>query len=334
MMKAENHIDELIAKYLSGEAEGSEVKELQDWMGMSADNKRYFENEKVIFDTSSRLKGWEEYDADMAWVRLKDHLNNNRTGKIISFRPNFVWYSIAASILLVATLGYLFYGRNKAVPVEPWSTNSLAEVKQDTLPNGSPVFLNRGTEISYSFDKKDNLHQVSVQGEAYFDVDRTKEEGFQIEIGDLIIEDIGTSFNVNAYPKSELVTVIVEKGEVKLYTPTDPGIHVFAGETGIYNKSTGTFAKISEADPNALAYKTRYFSFNNTLLENVIASLNEVYNVNIMLSQQKLKNCRITVTFRDEEIDSIVDIIAATLELKVKKVNENEIILEGEGCDD
>jgi len=334
MKELENHIDILIAKYLAQEANVSERKEVEDWINASSGNKQYFENEQTIFTKSSNVKEWQQFDSDKAWQKLKEKIDG-KSGRIVSIRPLLTWYNIAASVLLVATIGYFFLNSwNNSLQPVPWTTNAVAEVKQDTLPDGTLVFLNKSTEIAFSRNEKGNKKQVAIEGEAYFEIENKKEESFQIEVGELIIEDIGTSFNVNAYHKSELVTVIVEKGEVALYTKSDPGIRVFPGETGIFNKTTKSFAKISEADPNALAYKTRFFSFNNTLLESVISSINEVYNVNIMLSGSKLKNCRISVTFRDEKLDSILEIIADTLELKIKKVNENEIILEGEGCND
>jgi ferric-dicitrate binding protein FerR (iron transport regulator) len=60
--------------------------------------------------------------------------------------------------------------------------------------------------------------------------------------------------------------------------------------------------------------------------------MEEVYDVKILLENEMLRNCRITVTFRDEEIDTIMDIIAATLELEVRKINTTEFELHGNGC--
>ena len=331
-MQEEDYMDILIARFLAGETTHEQNQELNNWLESSEQNRKYFENHKLIFSTSSRLKDWQEFDADKAWQKLQ--LDSRADRRIIPLRTNSTtWLGVAASIAVIATFGYLLWNRQNVIPEPPlWSTNTLTEVKQDTLPDGTLAFLNKGTELEFVYKEAEKLKTVALQGEAFFEIENEKEDRFQIEIDELIIEDIGTSFNVNAYPKSELITVIVEKGEVALYTLSDPGIRVLAGETGIFNKTTKSFAKISEADPNALAYKTRYFSFNNTLLSNVIASLEEVYEVKVLLENEKLRNCRITVTFRDEEIDTIMDIIAATLELKVRKINVNEIELQGDGC--
>jgi ferric-dicitrate binding protein FerR (iron transport regulator) len=332
MMEEENYMDILIAGFLAGETTPEQNQELNKWLETSEQNRKYFENHKLIFSTSSRLKNWREFDANKAWRKL--HIDSKADGRAIPLRRNSTtWLAVAASIAAIATFGYLLLDQQN-VTLEPvlWSTNTLTEVKRDTLPDGTLAFLNKETEIAFAYNETEKLKTVALLGEAYFEIENEKEERFQIEIDELIIEDIGTSFNVNAYPKSELITVIVEKGEVALYTLNDPGIRVLAGETGIFNKTTKSFAKISEADPNALAYKTRYFSFNNTLLSNIVASMEEVYDVKILLENEMLRNCRITVTFRDEEIDTIMDIIAATLELEVRKINTTEFELHGNGC--
>lgn len=331
MGEKEPYIEILIAKHLAGEASRQEEMEFEQWLDGSEDNRKYFDDLKVIYSTAGNLKEWQVYDTDKAWKEL--NIGNQET-KVISIRRNTQWLAVAASVIIVATLSYLFFFNptSPETPSQAWSTQTIAEVKQDTLPDGTLAFLNKSTELIFNFDSKDNLKKVSLEGEAYFDIENEKEERFQIEIDELIIEDIGTSFNVNAYPGSELVTVLVEKGEVALYTLTDPGIRVKAGETGIYNKTTSSFALISETDLNAIAYKTRYFSFNNTLMENVISSLEDVYDIKINLGNERLKQCRITVTFKDEEIDDIAEIIAATLELEFHRIDEKTIEFKGDGC--
>lgn len=81
-----------------------------------------------------------------------------------------------------------------------------------------------------------------------------------------------------------------------------------------------------------MAYRTKVFVFENASLQVVIAKLNEVYGSAISINDA-IKNCHITATFKNEKVDAILDVITATLNIKLTK-NENKYVLEGEGCDE
>lgn len=205
---------------------------------------------------------------------------------------------------------------------------TVQKTKADTLPNGSSVFLNRQTRIKFTSDSK-NTHIAKLQGEAYFHINHSNAETFVVEANGTFIKDIGTSFNVNAYPDSATVEVVVDEGEVIFYTEGNPGIHIHAKGKGVYNKTTGTFS-VSEPEPNVTAYKTRVFTFNNDSLSTIVKTLNAVYETQIDIGKN-LRACRLTVSFNDENIDEISQIIAETLGLTVSH-SGNVILLKGSGC--
>ena len=103
--------------------------------------------------------------------------------------------------------------RNKSMEVV-----SQKETKSDTLPDGSGVFLNKKTELAYTFDKKEKSHVVKLKGEAYFNIQHENDKNFIIDAAGVFIRDIGTSFNVKAYPEDNTVEVVVEEGKVMFYT--------------------------------------------------------------------------------------------------------------------
>jgi ferric-dicitrate binding protein FerR (iron transport regulator) len=173
---------------------------------------------------------------------------------------------------------------------------------------------------------------VKLKGEAFFEVKHNDKKPFVIAANDAFIKDIGTGFNVKTDDAANSVTVTVETGVVDFYTAASKGITLKAGETGVYNGNSKTFSKMeNEANPNALSYKTKVFNFNRTTLANAIAQLNAVYNANIVLDNNALANCLITVDFTDEDLDTIINIISQTLNIKSNKVGD-KIILSGNGC--
>src|SRR4029077_17656407 len=108
-------------------------------------------------------------------------------------------------------------------------------------------------------------------------------------------------------------------------------------------------SKLVKIDTNSLSYKTKIFSFNNTDLGSVVDKLNEVYDSKIRLANEALRDCHLTVNFNDDKLDTVIDILAETLNLTVTRPNQpvgptpdhrqagagpsgQEIILDGEGC--
>jgi ferric-dicitrate binding protein FerR (iron transport regulator) len=233
-------------------------------------------------------------------------------------------------LILVLGVGFFVYQLNEKETVSPTVVVSDKGTVTDTLPDGSDVVLNKQTQLAYSFDKKKKVHKVTLKGEAYFNIQHDSTKTFIIDIDGVMIKDIGTSFNVKAYPESNTVEVVVESGEVMFYTDTDSGVYLRANGKGVYNKSTKTFT-IDQPEENALAYKTKFFTFSNTDLQKVVKSLNDVYEKEIVITDE-IKNCHITVSFNNETEEEIIAIISETLGLKIIE-SDGKIILEGPGCE-
>lgn len=327
-----DHIDELIGKYLAEEASAAEKAEVEAWVRISDANRKYFDQVKTLFARAEAVREWQQFDEDAAWNRLKAKLGKPEP-KTIIFKPEnktALYWRVAASLLLVLSVSYFAY-RLSLQPTETIAITAAEKIVQDTLPDGSTAFLNKGSKVSYAYNPRRKTRSVKLEGEAYFDVKHQEEKPFIIETEEVIIEDIGTTFNVKAYPESPTIEVFVETGEVAFYTKENPGLRLVEGETGIYHKESGSFARLTEPDTNILAYKTRVFNFHNTDLGTIAESLNEVYEVKLRIGNSALESCRVNVSFKGEPIEVIADILAETLGLHVTKT-ANEIILDGSAC--
>ena len=332
MEKNNNHIDDLIGKYLAGEARPDESRLVESWVSEDPGNRKYFDHLKMIFDRAASITEVQQFDADAAWNKVKAKLTQGAKGKTIALRPqaNHVsfYFRIAASVIIAAGIGFFAYRWFN--PVVPTMQVATAETTQaDTLPDGSTVFLNKKTQLAYEFDRKKETHVVKLSGEAYFEIQPEAEKKFIVQAEEVYIRDIGTSFNVTAYPETNTIEVVVEEGEVILYTESNAGINVQAGGRGVYDKLTKTFS-LSKPEVNNTAYKTKFFSFTDRDLQAVINELNEVYPQRIRINDS-IRNCRLTVTFKNEEPQEIANVIAETLGLRMK-VSGQEILLEGSGC--
>jgi transmembrane sensor len=186
--------------------------------------------------------------------------------------------------------------------------------------------------LTYKYNPREKTRKVVLKGEAYFSVKHEEENPFVIEADEILVRDIGTEFNLKAYPDKDTIEIIVTSGEVQFYTLLDSGLNLQAGEKAVYSKRNKKFYRIDKPDTNELAYKTKVFSFNNTDLRSVVNLLNEVYSSKIKLANEKLYNCRLTANFKEDNASIIAEVIAETMGLTLTRVDD-EIILDGKGCD-
>lgn len=330
MKYSSENIDDLIAKVLAGEASREEIDVLEGWLDESPENKTYYEETKKLFSSIDSFKEKHKVDTLKAWDKLNARISEHEPKVIPLFRRRPV-VRAAASILLIAALALIVnYVFDNNVP-EPVIVSASKTTLEQKLPDGSNVFLNKNSELAYVVNKN-NVREVKLKGEAYFEVVHNEEAPFEIVIDEVIIKDIGTAFNVKALPESNTVEVWVESGEVHFYTTSSKGIYLVKGEKATYDKTTRQFAK-SIPDPveNTISYKSRVFHFNGSPLNQVLAQVNAVYGSNIRLTDEKLGSCRLSVVFNNEELDELVSIIAETLDLEVQHAQDT-IVLKGQPC--
>jgi ferric-dicitrate binding protein FerR (iron transport regulator) len=323
-----NDINDLLGKYLAGEASENEHKRAEEWIAQSESNLSYFNHLKIIFDRASSIKEMQDFDVDQAWINVKNQLSESKRSKTIFFPQTNIALRIAAVLVITVGLGYFTY-QWFSQPIEVKSLASTTEIVKDSLPDGTLTVLNKESSIQYSSSK--NERKVILEGEAFFEI-KPDDKQFIVEVNGVIIKDIGTAFNVKSVKGSPLVEVYVESGEVSIKTLTSEQFNLLAGEAGIFDIQSQLFSRIEKLDTNKLAYKTGIFNFRNVSLETILNDLNSVYDVKVKVRNKAIDNCRLTVTFKNERIEDVVEIIAASLNLTVSK-DGNDFILDGMGCE-
>jgi transmembrane sensor len=330
----DNDIDDLIGKVLAREATAAEWERVNAWCRESNANRQYFEQAKAIFEQAATSSVRLNFDTDKAWQKVRAQLRPHSKQELhIEANVRDLWplARIAAGISLVMAASVWTYQWLQQ-PEAPIAVIADTTTAQDTLPDGTTAFLNRKSSITFAFDKKTQTRKVELKGEGFFEVKHEEEKPFVIEAEETFVRDLGTAFNVKAYPGQDTIEVVVQSGVVQFYTPQDPGLDLNAGETGIYSKRTRTFTRLARADTNVFAYKTGIFAFHSTDLRSVVERINDVYESHIKLDNDKIGNCRLTVNFNHEQLDTIVDVIAETLSLQIERRGKNEIVLKGTGC--
>ncbi|MBI9067660.1 MAG: FecR domain-containing protein [Salinivirgaceae bacterium] len=315
---------ELITRFLANEASVNERTQVEDWRSAASENEKEFQSIRKLWNVSATLGKKEEIDIDKEW-QIMDKAITPAKGRVISLARVI---QIAASLLILVTLSFLVIQQSKTISQK----TAVAEVTQVTLPDGSIINLNANSKITYGKDFGTANREITLKGEGFFEVVSNKNMPFIISAQGATIQVLGTQFNVKAYKNQEEVKVTVIEGVVELSEAKQPTKKtvLLAGETGIYMKKKKAIKKKPSNDLNDISWKTKYLSFENTPLNQVIDILNNTYHKDFVVDN-KVKDCKVTVAFRDKDLASVLKVLKSTLELHIT-LNNQVFYITGEGC--
>ncbi|HEY1197002.1 FecR family protein [Flavobacterium sp.] len=317
--------DDLLVKYLVGETDADETAIVKDWLNASENNLKYYNDFKKIWEESLLIASQKTtINEDEAWKRFQNRIHEKDNIIKIPKKSYSRWLQIAASIILISTLGWLGYSyfenNSDDKLIQIYASNSTIN---DTLPDGTIVTLNQNSSLSY---KKFAGHTrpVTLKGEAFFKVAPDKTKPFIIYVNDVKVKVVGTSFNVKN--KNGTTTVNVETGIVKVSRNKDE-VELRKGEkVVIANKQTGLLKSVSKGRLYNY-YRNKELVCDQTPLQELVDALNEIYNVNIIIKTASLQEKPLTTIFKNQSLDQILEVIQETFTIKIER-KDNQIILE------
>ena len=319
-MKRPDSIDELLIKYFRNECSREELLFLLNWFKTEEN-----ENELIYY----LQKHWESLSNDVADTSINYHKLLDRINLNISERLDekkrlpkvsaFYWYQVAAVFLLIVSSVFSFYYYFQYnAPIDPDLQivyNPKGEKSDLILPDGTKIWLNSESTLSYSRRFDQSERSVYLKGEAYFDVKRNDSVPFIINTSELKIKVLGTSFNVSAYPDDENVTTTLVNGAVAIEALT-----IDQKEDIILNPSEQ--ANFSKADKNFelekvdielyTSWKDGRLIFKDEKFEDVATKLERWYNINIMLLDENIKNERFTGKLEYETLEQLLEMVNMT----------------------
>ncbi|MDP2413542.1 FecR family protein [Daejeonella sp.] len=158
---------------------------------------------------------------------------------------------------------------------------------QVRLPDGSKVWLNSASTLSYPTTFAGNERKVQLKGEAYFEISANKNIPFRVQSGNQIVEVLGTHFNINSYDDEDYVKTTLLEGSVKVILNSKPNVIsntrlLKPGEQSL-TKSSRSDIRIENADTEkAIAWKNGYFKFRNTPIREIMREIERWYDVELV----------------------------------------------------
>jgi len=292
---------------------------LEHWRGVSIENEKTYQDFLSIQINLDKLSEESNYNVDSSWNTLDSKLlSRSEDRPTISLK---LWLSIAASVLLVCSLGYYFL----AYP--DYQVITTAEnAKAVTLPDGTIVNLNAATSIKYSkrYFERDRRLEL-LHGEAFVQVIKHAGPQFHVVLGDVDARDIGTSFNLQK--NSGSIKVIVEEGKVSMkHVNSGEEIMLIAGKIGIYDLQTKTLRAADNPETNYKAWLDKKFEFKDSPLPEVLDQLEKVYQTKISIDGAGLNDRKLTANLHYESLDSVLAVISASLQCKTTKLKDAYIL--------
>jgi len=315
-----------MARYLAGEMSTNEEIAFLSKSGSSQQQRselKDMEKHWKYFDQNPSDKSW---DTGKAWKQLHQKLESEGLleegiREDVSGRRIHL-LRIAATILVVLALGIpsLYFGLIRDSSTIQLSQAAAEGVNIVNLPDGSRVFLNKGSEISYpkAFTQQ---RTIELQGEAFFEVMSDPANPFSVHSGNVVVSVLGTSFNVKQLKDSPQVEVYVKSGKVNMsLEESDQSVILNPEEFGLAVNTELTHSELET--PNYISWKTKEFKFVDTRLTDVLHELEESYHVSIKSEDVDLSQRRITTSYNGQSIDAILETIGTAFGLNVSHEND------------
>lgn len=319
-------MDELLVKYMLGEARPQEIAAVEEWLKISEDNRRYFEHFKMIWKMGDLLKNESQLDPDRSWDTFKQKVQakaetSKQTNAFVTRR----WLKIAAMWLLLFGAAAIAYNLFRHKEVKMLVVDSGNEVKIDTLPDGSVITLNKKTSITYPDRFTGNTREIRLsKGEAFFDVAHNKAKPFLIHVNDAVVRVVGTSLNIKYSP--DTTRVIVETGIVQVIR-AKVKVSLKPKEQAAIDNRSGNIKKSVNNDNFYNYYRTRRLITDKTPLWRVAQVLSEAYGVKVSVPDRRLAARTLNTTFELNSLEGNLKVIAETFNIQIVR-NGNKIIIQ------
>jgi ferric-dicitrate binding protein FerR (iron transport regulator) len=184
------------------------------------------------------------------------------------------------------------------------------------LPDGTVVWLNAGSKIEYKVQENKPVREVTIKGEAYFNVSKDPDHPFTVNAGEMIIMAYGTEFNVKAYPDEKEVETTLVEGSVTVEIRNKPTNKTLLrpDEQAIYYKPTSqrseNFLVTKGIDPSLYTlWINDRLQIKGETLEDLAVMLERKYDVTIHFDDNKLRDLRFTGIIENETIEQILELI-------------------------
>jgi ferric-dicitrate binding protein FerR (iron transport regulator) len=319
-MMTGSEFTDLLNRFEKGLCTPEEKKLLEQWLDSGSDKDSFHSDEQ-----RENIK---------ASLRNAVYEGAGLSGKSVKLWPMI--YKIAASVILIAVVGYgsLTYYKSEADRYATTEIHSGNEIKKILLSDGSIVWLKPNSSLSYPGQFRDKGERmVALKGEALFEVEKNPAMPFIVYSGEITTTVLGTSFNIRN--KNGQTEVFVLTGKVTVTSSrTNSKVELIPEEKAVYKQAAKQLEKAEKVkQEKATEYikGTEYsMNFSNIRISEIAKRIEGKFNVDVEL-EGAIASCMLTADFTDQSLKNTLEMITEALNASYE-INKDRITLSGEGC--
>jgi transmembrane sensor len=323
----ENRFQELLQKYLDETASDPEIAEL---MRLYRDRSK--SDREALENSFNKIPATD--DEKMTSSELEEVKGNLQT--IISSSPRIKRSRIlqaAAVLLLITIAGLWLYIK------QPLNETAVAEKVYSfsgknflTLSDGTKVLMNEGSTLTYStsFGKEDR--EVTLSGEAYFDVAHDASLPFKVQTGTVVTRVLGTAFYVNADQQNK-VTVTVVRGKVAVGNDKQTFGTLTPNDQIAVNTTNFEFVKSHLGTQYVAEWRNSMFILDDVTFEQAALEIEKRFKCKVTITNEDLKKCKVIARYlNNESLSQIVEGLGSLQQATVTIEGNHVTIKGGIGC--
>ena len=291
------------------------------------DNKGHIE--EVWFSSVSE-ESLSKYDKEAAFAAFQKRVTETkRPQKTKTHRLG--WLKYAAAVVAIVAVGYFSFKGGQS-EVKSGFGDIVIETPQGSrtqlaLPDGSKVWLNAGSTISYSQGFGYTVRIVRLIGEGYFEVARNEELPFSVESDNVEVKVLGTKFNFRDYPSDAEATVSLAEGSVSMNSRKNPADDrlLKPGQRATVDKRTGQIRVEDYEVVNAKQWTNGRLIFDGEPLQEIVNTLERSYNVKITIVDKSLLPLRFYGDFlrQEQTLSEVLDALVQTGKIRYEQEGKN-----------
>lgn len=319
-------MDEQLLRYFSGQLTVSERLELI----LRIENDERLKAEFIRLQNLSAVSQLSPHPTDQSEgnTHFKTFISQVKQKSQRKLFVNIGKYAAIALILVASTIWATLRLADNAAPTMNTLFVPAGQRAQITLQDGTQVWLNAQSTLTYPSHFSRKNREVKITGEAFFDVAKDRKKPFIVSTQNVHVKVLGTQFNVYSYPGAGYIQTDLVEGSVKVYqTDNENNSTVLKpNEQVVVRGSSMIVSNIN--NPEHLLWKNGIYSFNNERLIDIITKLELYYDITIEVKDPETFNVRYTGKFRQRDgIDEILHILQKIQHFKILKDREKNIII-------
>jgi ferric-dicitrate binding protein FerR (iron transport regulator) len=325
-----------IINYLCRKWDECDADLLTAWLEESDENRQLFSRLINLWEADQIVRREKDFNPDRAWARLESGMSEKRSD-VGRFSRLKQISRIAAVLILTLLAGGAGHYLLQKLTRSSFTSSGIVEYTAPygsktnlKLPDGSFVWLNAGTTLKYDQEFGNKNRDISLSGEAYFEVVKNRRLPFMVKAKEISVKALGTKFNVKAYPDEKTIETILLEGsvEVQNHTPGEKRSMILEPhQKALFHDDRNDFTVLAIRNTDEVSWFTGKWVIRNTRLENLAKLLERRYNIDFKFDDERIKNYEFGCTIKDETIEQVLTAITYSAPLKYRIINNQVTLL-------